>query len=132
VRVAADPCESCPYRQDVPSGVWSAEEYDKLPEYDKPTAYQPLMWFGCHARPNLACHGWAVVHGSQQGEYALLARRVFPFKIPTATVSLFASGAQAARHGKARLKHPGKRARELMLVLLDKYSRLREANAEES
>jgi hypothetical protein len=24
------PCSSCPYRRDVPSGLWSAEEYDKL------------------------------------------------------------------------------------------------------
>lgn len=24
------PCASCPYRKDVPSGVWEASEYEKL------------------------------------------------------------------------------------------------------
>jgi hypothetical protein len=31
---APKPCESCPYRKDVPSGVWSEGEYRKLPQYD--------------------------------------------------------------------------------------------------
>lgn len=36
-----NPCHSCPYRRDVPSGVWATEEYDKLLPYDADTASQP-------------------------------------------------------------------------------------------
>lgn len=127
MRVRTEPCESCPYRRDVPSGVWSAEEYDKLPEYDRETAYQPFMWFGCHAQPNLACHGWAAVHGRQEGPYALLAQRMFWFETPEPAVPLFRSGAEAARHGKARIRNPGKRAIEMVARLKATYRRLREA-----
>jgi hypothetical protein len=31
---AARPCASCPYRKDVPSGIWAAHEYTKLLAYD--------------------------------------------------------------------------------------------------
>ena len=36
---AKSPCGSCPYRQDVPSGVWAASEYEKLPAYDAPETF---------------------------------------------------------------------------------------------
>lgn len=45
---AKNPCGSCPYRRDVPSGIWSEEEYDKLPQYDLPTGDQPPNVFLCH------------------------------------------------------------------------------------
>lgn len=32
-----EPCSACPYRVDVPAGVWAREEYDKLDPYDLPT-----------------------------------------------------------------------------------------------
>lgn len=125
LRCAPWPCDYCPYRRDVPSGVWSKEEYDKLEEYDRPTAEQPLLWFGCHSRPNLACHGWAAVHGDQQGDHALLARRVLWFEIPERVVPLFRSGREAARHGRARLLRPGKAAQAAVAKLMH-YRRLRE------
>ena len=28
--VRSQPCSSCPYRKDVPSGVWAHHEYEKL------------------------------------------------------------------------------------------------------
>jgi hypothetical protein len=120
-----DPCEFCPYRRDVPSGVWSKEEYDKLEQYDRPTPEQPFSWFGCHAQPSFACHGWAVVHGKQQGPYALLARRMFPFDIPEPVVALFASGHQAAKHGRHRMANPGRAARAAVARLMQ-YRRIRE------
>ncbi len=39
------PCSACPYRQDCPSGVWAADEYQKLIEYDKETSEQPMAVF---------------------------------------------------------------------------------------
>ena len=39
---AKNPCGSCPYRKDVPSGVWAVSEYLKLVEYDRPTGEQPV------------------------------------------------------------------------------------------
>lgn len=32
MKCRTEPCETCPYRRDVPSGVWSADEYRKLIE----------------------------------------------------------------------------------------------------
>lgn len=126
LRARPEPCEFCPYRRDVPSGVWSAEEYHKLACYDLETAYQPILWFGCHAQPNFACHGWAATHGRQEGEYDLLARRMTPFEPPEHDpLLLFESGYQAARHGLARIKHPGKRALAAVARLMQ-YRRIRE------
>ena len=34
-RVRPKPCASCPYRCDVPSGVWHPDEYAKLEVYDR-------------------------------------------------------------------------------------------------
>lgn len=45
---APQPCASCPYRRDVPSGIWAAEEYAKLPAYDADTPFQPPHLFLCH------------------------------------------------------------------------------------
>ena len=45
---APRPCDSCPYRQDVPSGIWAASEYAKLPAYDAPTCAQSARLFLCH------------------------------------------------------------------------------------
>jgi len=106
--------------------VWSKEEYDKLEQYDKETAFQPFTWFGCHAQPNFACHGWAAVHGPQEGRFALLARRMFGFDIPRTVVPLFRSGRQAAQHGRARMANPGRAARAAVAKLMQ-YRRIREA-----
>lgn len=45
---APRPCDSDPYRKDVPSGIWDASEYAKLARYDGPTANQPAGLFLCH------------------------------------------------------------------------------------
>lgn len=45
---APSPCSSCPYRRDVPSGLWGANEYAKLRDYDNPTWAQPPGIFQCH------------------------------------------------------------------------------------
>jgi hypothetical protein len=95
------PCSACPYRQDVAPGVWAEEEYDKLPPYDEPTGSQPMALFLCHATPEHACYGWAVVHSSRGHDRELLALRVFGIEPPEPhpSISLFSSGAEAAEHG---------------------------------
>ena len=59
---ARTPCATCPYRTDVPSGVWAPEEYAKLLAYDEETAYQPLSVFLCHQVDGRVCAGWAGCH----------------------------------------------------------------------
>jgi hypothetical protein len=128
--VRSMPCTACPYRRDVPSGLWAANEYDKLPDYDKPTADQPMAVFACHATPEAYCHGWAVVHTTRGQEFDLLALRIshlmgrFDGVIPVSPVSLFASGAEAAAHGQAEIESPSAQARATVARLTRKYPRL--------
>lgn len=124
--VRSQPCSACPYRQDVPSGVWSAHEYDKLRDYDKPTGEQPFEAFACHATPEHLCHGWAVVHTTRGNEYDLLALRIHGYPdIPDAGVPLFASGNEAADHGQADIEQPSEEAIAAVEKLSRKYDRLR-------
>lgn len=110
---APRPCDSCPYRCDVPSGVWAAEEYEKLRRYDADTALQPIALFQCHqtdadSRHRRLCAGWVGCHGEE-----LLALRISLFDgtiTPelfrsaidyVSPVPLFPTGAAAANHGQA-------------------------------
>lgn len=114
------PCPACPYRRDVPSGVWAPEEYEKLRRYDQPTGEQPWQPFLCHATPGRLCHGWAVVHTSRGHEFDLLALRLIRHdpEIPDApAVPLFASGCEAADHGLRDIAAPSADARSAMDTL---------------
>ena len=130
--IRSQPCRACPYRQDVPSGVWSAAEYDKLPPYDAITPEQPFETFACHATPEHYCHGWAVVHTNRGREHDLIALRVFApgISIPAASVPLFDSGQEACDHGKRDIEHPSDEAIEVANLLYTKYERLQDANPE--
>lgn len=111
---APRPCASCPYRQDVPSGIWAAEEYAKLPAYDNDTWAQPQGLFLCHQTGSddpgaRLCAGWVGCHGGQllALRLAVTSGRVDPtvFEYRTAA-PLFASGAAAAAHGMADVESP--------------------------
>ena len=112
------PCETCPYRRDVPSGVWSADEYEKLLAYDNCTYGQPPGVFYCHISPNFVCTGWAQVHAAHpRRSYELLSLRLAESlsgdmlkKIPAPTVPLFESGAEAAAHGLRDIERPSREA----------------------
>ena len=125
--VRSQPCTACPYRCDVPSGIWSYEEYEKLRGYDEPTGDQPLATFHCHATPEHLCHGWAVVHTSRGHEFDLLALRFWPVEgpIPEPGVALFPSGNEAADHGQMEIATPSSEATETVERLTRKYPRLR-------
>jgi hypothetical protein len=121
IEVRSMPCEACPYRCDVPPGVWDDAEYDKLAAYDAETFAQPSGRFSCHATTDHLCHGWAVVHMNRGHEYELLALRIHPTEIPESKVPLFASASEAIAHGKRR---GDARTRKVASRLLRKYPRL--------
>lgn len=124
LRPRKTPCASCPYRANVPSGVWHPEEYEKLPAYDRPTSEQPPALFHCHQQDGALCAGWVAVHGHE-----LLALRigVATGTVPadvfdyTTTVPLHPSGTAACAHGLAQVDNPGDRARRT----IDKLTRAR-------
>ncbi|WP_245552297.1 DUF6283 family protein [Nocardia aobensis] len=116
---APRPCSSCPYRRDVPSGVWHADEYDKLREYDSVMSEQPPALFQCHqtdADSDLRrlCAGWPGCHGDNllALRLALIQRRISPATFE-ATIGyhsptpLFGSGTAAAEHGRRDIDTPG-------------------------
>ena len=59
-----NPCPTCPYRRDVPSGIWDESEYAKLELYDEPTDRRlpQTALFLCHTTPESPCRGWLTVH----------------------------------------------------------------------
>lgn len=114
-RPSAAPCGTCPYRRDVPSGVWDASEYAKLPAYDGGTGEQAAKGafglFFCHQNDGRLCAGWIGCHDVDH----LFAVRLhgvdpsaFDYESP---VPLFASGAEAAAHGLADVAEPSEAAR---------------------
>lgn len=122
---APSPCGTCPYRRDVPSGIWHPDEYAKLPRYDMPTEHQPPGVFRCHLfrdESPRVCAGWAGCHDGDD----LLALRV---GVLTGTVTvetaeavrdycspvpLFASGTEAAAHGLREVGSPSSEALRAM------------------
>jgi len=109
---AAAPCKSCPYRRDVPSGVWHQSEYDKLTRYDGEILDQVLKGasnlFLCHQRDGQLCAGWVAAHGPDN----LLALRLHSGEVdPTVweyetSVPVFSSGQEACDHGKRDVDQP--------------------------
>jgi hypothetical protein len=123
------PCASCPYRKTVPSGVWDAAEYAKLPRYDGETFEQEsIATFMCHQSDGSVCSGWlghrdpsdllAVRLAIMRGD---LDERALDY---TTTVPLFESGAAAAEHGLADIETPGTHAEAVM----NKITRLHESH----
>jgi hypothetical protein len=119
---APRPCASCPYRRDVPSGVWAETEYAKLPEYDAETAYQPPGVFMCHQQDGRMCAGWTATHDMEDSLAFRLAAMTgdLPAEHVEAVldyqtdVPLFGSGAEAAEHGLRDLREPGIPARQMV------------------
>ncbi|MGH3716534.1 MAG: DUF6283 family protein [Micromonosporaceae bacterium] len=117
------PCPTCPYRTDVPSGLWAREEYEKLRRYDTATIEQPPAVFTCHQKDREAagrrvCAGWA---GCHDGDNLLALRIAAVSGVMSAAdvqavidyvspVDLFASGSEAADHGRAEISDPSPRA----------------------
>ncbi len=127
VTVRKSPCPSCPYRLDVPSGVWHPEEYARLASYDGDMLSQALAGafglFFCHQADGNLCAGWAGCHDMTETLAARLSTAdldpaVFAYESP---VPLFASGAEAAAHGMRDAEKPGAEA----LAMIRKIVRVR-------
>jgi hypothetical protein len=98
----------------VPSGIWAAEEYAKLPAYDGDVPEQATAGafglFMCHQRDGNLCAGWVGCHDMASnlavrmhaGEVDLDAMLDYESPVP-----LFASGAEAAEHGAREIDAPG-------------------------
>ncbi|WP_280216722.1 DUF6283 family protein [Nocardia neocaledoniensis] len=117
---APRPCVSCPYRRDVPSGVWDFGEYEKLRGYDGDMGVQAPHLFQCHqtdadSAVRRMCAGWVGCHGG--GELLALRLALIQQRISARTfeetqgyespVPLFASGGEAAEHGQRDIDQPG-------------------------
>ena len=114
------PCGSCPYRRDVPAGVWEAVEYEKLPAYDRETSSQPAGVFLCHQRDGCLCGGWLMAHDRAH----LLALRFAAARLDPAVwdydaggVPCFGSGLEAAMHGLSGINEPSAAARRVIAGL---------------
>ncbi|KXO93741.1 Uncharacterised protein (plasmid) [Tsukamurella tyrosinosolvens] len=131
---APRPCESCPYRSDVPSGIWSPGDYAKLERYDAETYDQPQAVFRCHQlgvedpRARMCagwvgCHGWELLAlrlwaGDQNPRTDDQLTAVIEYRSP---VPLFATGGEAAAHGMRDIENPSPEA----VALIEKVTRLR-------
>ena len=117
-------CSACPYRKDVPSGVWDHAEYEKLRPYDAETWEQPSAAFMCHATPDFYCHGWAVVHTSRDHQYDLLALRFRPCEIPEPSTEFFETADEAADWGQELADAPPDEAIATIEKLTKQHARL--------
>jgi hypothetical protein len=99
-------------------------EYDKLPLYDGETFEQPANLFMCHQGEGEVCSGWLGHADPQQ----LLAVRMgissgradVSCAYYTTDVSLFASGAEAAEHGKREINTTTEKANAVILKIVRK------------
>lgn len=125
------PCGSCPYRKDVPSAIWDASEYQKLPSYDLDTMRQPLSVFLCHQQNETICAGWCGTHDMANNlgiRFALTRGQVdeatadacFDYSTDT---PLFKSGADAYRHGMRDIAKPSSKAIAKQTLIINKRKR---------
>lgn len=126
---AKAPCKSCPYRRDVPSGIWHPSEYRKLRKYDGDIIDQltngAIALFDCHQKDGRLCAGWIGAHGAHNLlavslNWRKLAKSVFAYTSP---IPLFATGREAARHGMRDIRKPDAPARRMIDRLLVKARR---------
>lgn len=123
-RPSKAPCGTCPYRRDVPSGVWDASEYEKLPLYDGDTTQQimggSIALFFCHQNDGHLCAGWAGCHDTNHLA-ALRFNAVHPETFGyVSPAPLFSSGAEAAEHGMRDIDNPSPEARLAVAKLMGK------------
>lgn len=103
----AVPCGSCPYRRDVPSGIWHEDEYLKLPGFDLETAFQPPYVFLCHQKTGSLCAGWCGTHDMVEnlGLRIAVSMELMTMEVMNAAMDyvtdapLFSSGREACDHG---------------------------------
>lgn len=123
---AKSPCGSCPYRKDVPSGVWAPEEYEKLPLYDGPLITQPVGAFFCHQQDGRLCAGWVGCHDMDDSLGLRMAHSHGHISTEGAQaavdyvsrVPLWESGQAARDHGMAEVDAPSPKAERIVQKLV--------------
>jgi hypothetical protein len=128
---APHPCGSCPYRADVPSGVWHPDEYLKLPEYDKETGEQPTGVFLCHQQDGRACAGWVASHDMNEcmalrlasGLGAIAEEDIDAFFDYETTTPLWPCAEDAAIHGMKDVRNPSEEAQKAIRKLTERQRR---------
>jgi hypothetical protein len=125
---AKAPCKTCPYRRDVPSGLWAKEEYAKLKTYDGDVPEQlekgALGRFDCHQRDGKLCAGWVATHGPHNLLALRLATDIAPEVYEySSPVPVFRTGDEAAEHGMRDIKRPRVAARKAIERLIRKKER---------
>lgn len=118
LHVAPRACNTCPYRRDTPPGIWSAEEYEKLREFDC-DAPPTLALFLCHQTNatgvETACRGWLSTHGDHAAVRLAVARgTIRAADVPPDTeaerAAHYATGNEAAEAGLAAVEAPSPEA----------------------
>lgn len=119
IKPRKSPCASCPYRKNVPSGVWDESEYQKLPRYDGDIPEQLVNGgtnlFMCHQQDGCLCSGW-LSHREHPSELLAIrlaagSNRIDAEAIDYSTdVPLFHSGKAAAEHGMREIEEPSYKA----------------------
>lgn len=122
------PCASCPYRRDVPSGIWATEEYESLRKYDgsvsQQAASKAVQLFMCHQGDDSLCAGWTGCHDMRNNLAVRMHLRdldlhaVCEYESP---VPLFGSGNEAADHGETDIEYPSGEAMDA----IEKIARVR-------
>jgi hypothetical protein len=106
--------------------VWDITEYEKLPEYDRPTFDQPIGVFLCHQQDGRVCAGWCGTHDMGESLAIRLSSAdnrledldaILDYETVT---PLWGSGEEAAAHGVEDLVDPGPEAQRLMANLRKK------------
>lgn len=117
------PCASCPYRQNVPSGIWDKTEYEKLDRYDGEIFEQRTdAIFMCHQGCGDVCSGWLGHRDPSEllaVRLGLMGEHLDPSCLDySTTVDLFGSGAEAAEHGMKDIGAP----RDAAMAVMGKIS----------
>jgi len=124
LRVPRQACNTCPYRRDTPSGLWSRVEYEKLPDYDR--EFPPeLAVFWCHqsnasGQPTV-CRGWLAAHRDAVAVRLACAQgQLRPEDVPEdgEVETYYATGAEACAAGLVELGNPSPEARARIEALL--------------
>lgn len=138
-RPGADPCTFCPYRLDVPAGVWSPDEYAKLLPYDGETWQQPVALFLCHDRERAGrvCSGWAGCHDGDElmalrvaaAEGSMTPEDIAATRDYVSPVPLFPSARAAVDHGLSGVADPSPEAVAAALKIVGGRERRRALRA---
>lgn len=129
------PCAHCPYRVGVPSGIWAAHEYEKLPAYDGSIAQQAEQGAVgvhlCNRDNGRLCAGWIASHGARNllglrlaEVRGMLAPDTLRAAVDYSTdVEVFPSGWAAAEWGMRDIENPGPEARRAVRALIRRKRR---------